>query len=163
MIDDLIMLREAYGEAVKYSTDPSTQNGAVLVDYTHAVVARGANHFPVGVRETPERWERPAKYQYVEHAERNSIFDAARRGVGTNGLVMYCPWFACSDCARAIIQAGISEVVGHSTPIHGEGSATWKQSIEAAYRMFEESRVRFRHVEGTLGIVIRFNGKLVTV
>src|SRR5687768_3524816 len=123
---DRAMLQAAYFHASKYSTDPNTQNAAVLIDdmpsgfddsgryiLSKKIVASGANHFPDGVKELPERWERPIKYSYVEHAERNCIYSAAKRGIKTDGLVMYCPWFACADCARAIIQAGIAEVVGH--------------------------------------------------
>ncbi|MFX8778102.1 deaminase, partial [Acinetobacter baumannii] len=91
------------------------------------------------------RWERPLKYQFVEHAERNSIFHAAREGSKLAGSTMYCPWYACADCARAIIQAGIKEVVGHQkcfdlTPGH------WKESIANAFQMFEEAGVKTRTI-----------------
>jgi dCMP deaminase len=162
---DLSLLEEAYKEAIKYSTDPSTQNGAVIVRFSgdsYEIVARGANHFPRGVNEEAERWQRPAKYQYVEHAERNAVYDAAKNGVATDKLVMYCPWFACADCARAIIQAGISEVVGHDCELH-KTSASWQQSIAVAYKMLEEAGVKFRHVKGKFGLKIRFNEKVVEV
>ena len=111
---DVEFMLEAYRWAEKFSTDPSTQNGAVLVSFDGwrdgQIVAWGANHFPQGVLESDERWQRPLKYSYVEHAERNAIFDAAARGVATAGLTMYVPWFACADCGRAIIQAGISNI-----------------------------------------------------
>src|SRR4051812_44655189 len=79
MRTDLELLGVAYEYAIHNSTDPSTQNGAVLVHNMgkgreRVVVANGANHFPAGVKESPERWERPAKYAWVEHAERNAIF-----------------------------------------------------------------------------------------
>jgi dCMP deaminase len=168
MRTDLELLGVAYEYAIHNSTDPSTQNGAVLVHNMgkgreRVVVANGANHFPAGVKESPERWERPAKYAWVEHAERNAIFDAAYWGVATNNLTMYCPWFACTDCARAIIQSGIKEVVGHDTPIHAEGSQSWKDSIKIAYTMFDEAGVKMRFIPGKLGFKIRFNGKVVEI
>lgn len=160
---ELGFLKEAYKVAAEKATDPSTQNGAVLVDmYRNVprVMAWGANHFPRGVRERPDRWERPLKYNYVEHAERNAIYHACRSGVSTDQLWMFCPWFACSDCARAIIQAGITHVVGHRkpfdlTPPH------WKESIAVALGMLDEAGVKTKLVDGTVGITLRFNGKPV--
>jgi dCMP deaminase len=159
MLTDYDLLQMAYAEAINYSTDPSTQNGAVI-KCDSGESAFGANHFPKGVKESPERWERPAKYAWVEHAERNAVFYAARHGIKTYGATMYCPWFACADCARAIIQAGIKEVVGHETSLHAGGSQSWKDSIAIAYKMFEEAGVKFRHIPGTFNHKIRFNGEL---
>jgi dCMP deaminase len=168
-MSDFEFLKKAYEFAIEHSTDPSTQNGAVLVKESE-IVASGANHFPRGVQELPERWQRPAKYQFVEHAERNAIFDAARNGVPTSGLTMYCPWFACADCARAIIQAGIVEVVGHYDP-HAEYrfgqpvSDVWKNSIKVALGMLEEAGVKMRWIDDKIlsdEQTILFNGVSVS-
>lgn len=179
----LAYLKKAYEYAAEHSTDPSTQNGAIIVGkvgvlggprnvpdnyYVQTeidvidIVGIGANHFPNGVKETPERWERPAKYSWVEHAERNAIFDAVRKGNSTKGAVMYCPWFACADCGRAIIQAGIKEVIGHDSPLH-KTQPNWSKSIEVADTMFREAGVKFSRIEGTFGVKIRFNGQEVEV
>lgn len=161
---DLKWLRYAYSVAADLSTDPSTQNAAVLVDFE--LLPEGftpvgaANCFPRDVAETPERWERPLKYSYVEHAERNAIYTAARGGVETEGLTMYVPWFACADCARAIIQAGIVEVVGHKA-IFDKTMERWKDSIAVAHGMLTEAGVKYRMVEGELGArQVRFDGAL---
>lgn len=160
-MDDLYYLRHAYKVAAEFGTDPSTQNGALLVDRYGAILVAAANRFPAGVRETAERWERPLKYAFVEHAERNAIFSAAREGVRTEGLTMYCPWFACADCGRAIIQAGVTEVVGHDFPLH-RSRPDWRKSIEVALAMFEEAGVKTRLVPGEVGgVTIRFDGKPV--
>jgi dCMP deaminase len=50
----------------------------------------------------------------MEHAERDAIYKAAFVGMQTEGATLYVPWFACADCARAIIAAGITRVVGNS-------------------------------------------------
>lgn len=162
-MNELDRLKAAYLVAQGYSTDPSTQNGAILVNGRGIIVASGANHFPKGVKDSPDRWIRPLKYSYVEHAERNSIYDAAKHGVATEGLVMYCPWFACTDCARAIIQAGITKVVGHDTPIHGEGSKSWQDSIAIANTMLDEAGIEYYNVKGEIGLEIRFNEAVVRV
>lgn len=171
---DVEFMMAAYLYAEQFSTDPSTQNGAVLVKgspfvNSEKIVASGANHFPHGVEESEERWVRPLKYSYVEHAERNAIFDAARRGVRTRGLIMYCPWVACADCARAIIQAGIIEVVGHKpapeSMAHIEApNGSWDASIAVGMGMFDEAGVKVRYLEGKLDpdntLSIRRNGKI---
>jgi len=183
---DVEFMLEAYRYAEKHATDPSTQNGAVLVafrpspllgtrsylDYSNVqgrIVAEGANCFPRGVKDLPERWARPAKYMRVEHAERNCIYAAARDGVATLGLIMYAPWIACSDCARAIIQSGISEVIGHKpcpdSIQHIENpNGSWDDSIAVGISMLEEAGVKVRYLEGKLdptdSISIRRNGHI---
>jgi dCMP deaminase len=166
-MNDLDYLRYAYTLAQSKATDPSTQNGAIIVDANGVIVAEGANHFPTGVIETVERWERPLKYKFVEHAERNAIYDAVRRGVPTEGLTMYAAWAACADCARAIIQSGIKEVVTHHNPVADmrfglPASPTWLEEIKVALVLFEESGVRIRWFEEQLGAMkIRFNGSYI--
>jgi dCMP deaminase len=162
--DDIQLLKymkQAYKLASVESTDPSTQNAALLIA-GNTFLCGDTNHFPLGVIESAERWERPTKYQYVEHAERNVIFKAARMGIKTKGLLMVCPWFACQDCGRAIIQAGITEVVGHDLELH-KNSVSWQQSIAVAYQMLSEAGVKMRHIKGKVGEVIRFNGSEIDV
>lgn len=153
------MLRMAYKHAMINSTDPSTQNGAIIV--ANGALSFGANHFPKGVQEKEDRWVRPLKYSYVEHAERNAVYAAAKNGIKTEGGIMYCPWFACSDCARAIIQAGISEVIGHKHPAQ-ENVPNWKNTIEIAMGMLNEAGVKWTNIDATFGDVeIRFNGSVI--
>jgi dCMP deaminase len=98
-------------EAATLSPDPSTQNGAAVLLADGRVVGADCNRFPVGVTESAERWERPLKYSFIEHAERNAIFNAARQGIKTEGATLVCQWAACSDCARAIVAAGFARLV----------------------------------------------------
>lgn len=178
-IIDFETLKEAYVTAEKESTDPSTQNGAVLVGKAQPIFGgdlpvsgflSSANFFPKDVRETVDRWKRPLKYQYVEHAERNVIYLAARHGMKTEGATMYAAWAACSDCARAIIQAGITNLVTHHDPYadvrFGQPvSDTWKESIKVALGMLNEAGVKIRWIDRKLfwedEVKIRFNGVLV--
>ena len=73
-----------------------------------------ANMLPPGIEKTEERCDRPLKYQYLEHAERLCMYRAASADneLSSEGATLYCPWFACIDCARAIICAGVKECVG---------------------------------------------------
>jgi dCMP deaminase len=134
-------------EAAVASPDPSTQNGAVLATQDGIAVfgTTACNEFPHGVHYMTERWERPAKYSYIEHAERNAIYAAAREGMPTRGLVMYCPWAACADCARAIIQARLSKLVTISPTANT--NERWVESIEVAMVMLRESHVEVEYME----------------
>lgn len=158
--EDRKWLSYAYSVARDYSNDPSTQNGAVLVDANGLGLIEAANHFPDGVKDRPERWERPEKYAYVEHAERHVIYKAARFGIKTEGLTMYVPWYACADCARAIIIAGIGEVVGHKA-IFDRTTARWEASIAQALGMLDEAGVKHRLVDCSINDgEVRFDGSL---
>lgn len=169
-MDDLKFLRKAYTLAYNASTDGSTQNGAIIVSDRGEMVAQGANHFPRDVKDIPARWVRPIKYKYVEHAERNAIYDAAKKGVSTHNLTMYAAWAACSDCARAIIQAGIKRVVTHHDPLAltrlgQKTSDMWIEEISHAITMLKESGVTLDYYEDKLfedDFTILYNGQRVS-
>lgn len=145
-------LRKAYRLAQHNSHDPRTQNGAVIVDPDNGkVIGMGVNCFPSGVHNYSERLERPAKYAWMEHAERNAIFWAAKNGNSTYGAIMYCPWFSCADCARSIIQAGISRVIGHKQVFEQYGSGPWDESINIGNQMFKEAGVITELYDGEIG------------
>lgn len=158
-------MRVAYEAATK-SPDPSTQNGAILVDTRfdnlneHAFVT-ACNTFPYGVKEIPERLERPLKYSWIEHAERNAVFAGATHAMSFHDCILFVPWFACADCARAIIQVGIRHVVGHKM-MFDETPEHWKDSIDVAFTMFDEAGVITELLEGPIPYApdIRFNEKL---
>ena len=125
------------------SKDPSTQVGCIIVGKNNEVISTGFNGLPKFVFEKAERYIRPNKYLYIEHSERNAIYLAARRGVSLEGASIYVPWHPCADCARAIIQAGISKVYidgNKYDPLHPtETDLRWKDSIEAAKEMLDEA------------------------
>lgn len=157
-------------QAATQSPDPSTQNGAVIpyTDLGAEFMGRPAERiitactdFPPGVDQTPDRLVRPLKYQYVEHAERNAVLKAANLGVSLKGLTMYVPWFACSDCARAIICSGIKKLVGHKK-MADDTPDRWKESITHAMNMLKEAGVEMVLLEGDLpeAPLIRFNENL---
>lgn len=123
--------------AAMRSKDRSTQVGAVIVDLNRNVRATGYNGFPRRVNDDIDaRHERPIKYRYTEHAERNAIYSAARAGVSTDGCTMYCTHAPCSDCARAVIQAGVLRIVYPSTgviPTFTEDTALALAMLREAY------------------------------
>lgn len=128
------------------SKDNNTQIGAVIAREDHTVVSMGYNSFPRGIDDTrPERQERPEKYYWFEHAERNAIYNAARIGVPTDGTIMYLTCGTpCADCARAIINAGIKTVVMRSDGVGAKG-AQWEEHAKRSLIMFEEANVHVRY------------------
>lgn len=122
--------------AASTSLDRSVQNGAVIVRRGN-IIGWGANNLPNGVEQLDERYERPLKYAYTEHAERSAIFDAAKRGNKLDGAEMYCPWSACADCARAIGMTGIKTLIRFEMP----ENERWSESIAIGDRIMQEAGV----------------------
>lgn len=94
------------------SKDKSTQIGAVIVGSDNEVLSTGYNSFPRGLDDSKEeRQERPEKYFWFEHAERNAIYNAARVGTSLKGSTIYLTsGIPCMDCARGIVNSGIKTV-----------------------------------------------------
>lgn len=140
----------------KKSKDPSTRVGCVIVTPEHEIVTTGFNGFPRGVEDDVhglnkekviKRYERPLKYLFTEHSERNAIYAAARRGCALDGCTIYVEWNPCADCMRAIIQSGIVEVVlnGRSESFNNqELYKRWADHIDASRTMAEEAGIRIR-------------------
>lgn len=119
----------------QWSKDEARKVGCVIVGPGNEIRAIGYNGFPRGVNDdTGDRHKRPAKYKWTEHAERNAIYQAARAGISLEGCRMYLPWFPCMDCARAIIQSGITELVcvqpDYSDPQWGEDFVSVPELLE---------------------------------
>jgi dCMP deaminase len=100
-------------QVATWSKDRSTKVGAVLYNVeTHATLLTSFNGLARGMDDKKDEYHaRPAKYFYAEHAERNLIYFAARHGVRTEGLGIASSLYPCADCARAIVQAGLTELV----------------------------------------------------
>ena len=89
-----------------WSKDPSTKVGAVVVGPDREIRSTGYNGLVRGVDDNkPERLERPTKYDFFEHAERNAVYNACLIGASLKGCVIYVTAMPCPDCARAIIIA----------------------------------------------------------
>lgn len=131
-----------------YSKDNSTKCGAVIVRPNNSIASTGYNDFPRYVAEYVERRDRPTKYLYTEHAERNAIYNCNENMEGYTMFVYAYPnsLFICADCARAIIQSGIKTIYAPH-PDNTDVIAHWSDSCEASRIMFDESGVEVRHVD----------------
>ncbi|MTH95318.1 deaminase [Roseibium sp. RKSG952] len=137
-------------QLAKNSDDRSTQVGCVITDADDKVIGGGCNSFPLGVDSTLDvRHERPEKYDWIEHAERNAIFDAARKGKALKGSKMHLPWFPCTDCARAVVQSGIVELVCHEPDFSDE---RWGEKFVTAHKILTEGGVSIRYVDPEIAL-----------
>lgn len=122
------------------SKDPSTQVGAVIVDENKKIVGIGYNGLPTGLSDDEYPWTREgdflnSKYAYVVHAELNAILNATQK---LHGSSLYVSLFPCNECAKAIIQSGIAEVV------YENDKYAHTDEVKASKRMLQESGVQLR-------------------
>jgi dCMP deaminase len=105
------------------SKDPNTKVGAVIVDQDNKIVGMGYNGFPPGVKDYEKRWNgldedgTKTKYKYVVHAEMNAIFNSFKP---VSGCKVYIPFWPCSDCAKHMAAAGISEIIIEDTEYYNK-------------------------------------------
>ena len=129
------------------SKDPSTKVGACIVDNEHKVVSIGYNGMPRGIEEENLPWERgeglESKYLYVCHAEFNAILNT-RNGATLQGCSLYVTLFPCNECAKAIIQTGIKEVV------YADNKYADTVTTQASLRMLTLAGVKVRQFTGRL-------------
>ncbi len=93
------------------SLDPSTKHGCVAVSNAGNILSTGYNGPPRNVDDDEIPLTRPEKYTYMEHAERNCIYNAARVGTPLDGCIFYVTGMSCVDCMRGMYQAGASEII----------------------------------------------------
>ena len=132
--------------AAQRSKDPSTQVGACIVDETNRILSTGYNGFPKGCSDDDFPWNRNAeegetKYPFVVHAELNAILN--NRGKSLADSKIYVALFPCHECAKAIIQSGIKEVVYISDKYRDS------VGVRASKRMFDAAGVTYKKLEPT--------------
>ena len=128
------------GLVSSWSKDPSTQIAAIAVK-DKRLIATGYNGFPRGIEDTDDRWNnREEKYKYVVHAEMNCIYNANYHHQSLKGATMYIVGLpVCHECAKGIIQAGVSRVVATFDNV----PMKWSKSNEITEKMFKEAGVTY--------------------
>jgi len=132
------------------SKDKRCHNGCVVVGPHNEVRSVGYNSFPRRINDdVPERQEKPEKYFWMEHSERNAIYNATLMGVSLHDCRMFVTGVPCTDCARAIIQSGIREVIVDKE-FNDWNSDKWVEHEKRTKQMFEETGVKLRYYEGKI-------------
>jgi dCMP deaminase len=130
-------------ESVKTkSKDKNTQIGAVIVGKNKEILSTGYNSFPRGLDDSlQERQERPEKYFWIEHAERNAIYNAALEGVSLKNSTIYLTsGLPCMDCARGIVNSGIKTVYCKEV-CTTKNKEKWEESQSKAKQLLSECGV----------------------
>ena len=130
-------LQLAKYQAELFSKDPNRKVATILLSKdTLNILSTGYNGLPRGMNDdNEERWVRPTKYWYVTHSEINSICSAARNGTKVDGAIAVVTMFPCSDCAKALIQAGVKTIVSITPNID---ESKWGEHFKISLEMFEE-------------------------
>ena len=141
--------------AAERSKDPNTRVGACIVDRQRRILSTGYNGFPQGCSDDEFPWNRDAslgetKYNFVVHAELNAILNT--RGKSHADSILYVALFPCNECAKAIIQAGVREVIYLSDKYKGT------ESTEASRRMMTAAGIKLTKFKPTRSeIVLNFD------
>ena len=141
--------------AADRSKDPSTQVGACIVSDDNRILSTGYNGFPQGCSDDEFPWNRDeskgeTKYNFVVHAELNAILNAG--GKSLVGSRIFVSLFPCHECAKAIIQSGVKEVVYLSDKYNGT------VSDDASKRMLNSAGVKLTKIKPTKAqIVLNFD------
>lgn len=134
------LMRACFADAWEFSKDPSTKVGCRIVGKKGLTIrSLGYNGMPRGCDDSnSSRIERPEKYWWFEHAERNAIYNAAREGISLGGSILIVTLFPCMDCARAVVQTGIEEVITMET----KPDPKWSEHFDRSQALFEETKVK---------------------
>ena len=126
--------------AAQRSKDPSTQVGACIVNEDNNIISTGYNGAPRGYSDdTCMCWDREGeflntKYAYVCHAELNAILNSPSI---VKNCKIYVALFPCNECAKAIIQCGIKEVIYLSDKYAGT------DSVKVSKKIFDMCNVKY--------------------
>ena len=146
--DDYFMSM-AYLVAMR-SKDMSTHVGSIIVGPDKEIRSTGYNGLPRFVNDDiPERQERPEKYYWFEHAERNAIYNAALIGVSLRDCTIYTNGIPCMDCARAIVQAGLIAVITDKQ-WDETNIEKWAEHAKRTLQMFNEVGISFTQWTGNI-------------
>tara|TARA_B100000029_G_scaffold308905_1_gene301524 strand:+ start:223 stop:660 length:438 start_codon:yes stop_codon:yes gene_type:complete len=126
----------------KWSKDPSTQVGCVVVGPDRELRSTGFNGLPRGIEDNEQRLNnREIKYPLICHAEENAIMHAARIGMSLKDCTAYVTWPPCTRCARSLIQAGISTIV---YPKDIEIPDRWMEDFNLSLNMLKEANISLK-------------------
>jgi len=130
--------------------------GAVVVGPNNEIKSTGYNSFVRGLNdEIAARQEKPEKYYWFEHAERNAIYNATLMGTSLKGCKIYTNGIPCMDCARGIVQSGILEVI-IDKKWDKKNPDLWKENAKRSIEMFKEVGVLLRYWDGKILPIQKF-------
>jgi dCMP deaminase len=134
------MLRLAV-DISRMSKDPKRKVGALIVTQDGSPISWGYNGFGRGIKDDLRLQDDNLKLTMVVHAEANAVFNAARAGTSTRNGIIICTLFPCVNCANAIIQSGIVEVICPDTKTL-EPHSKWSAAMDQSKALLEEAGIK---------------------
>ena len=127
------------------SKDPSTTVGSCIVNKDNKIISTGYNGSPTGYDDDNMPWDREGsfentKYAYVCHSELNAILNSPSP---LTDCRLYVTLFPCNECAKAIVQAGIKEV------IYMDNKYKDTEGVKVSKKILETCNVKCREYKKT--------------
>ena len=132
-------------DSLRYTDDPDKAVGCSVYFESKDQFIFGFNRMPRGIIKNTDRLIRPVKYEWIEHAERDLITTAARKGVSLRNQAMYMTWFPCTDCARSIINSGIVKLYYPEGCV--DPKSKWADNHKISKEMLLEAQVELIEVQ----------------
>ena len=123
------------------SDDEETKIGSIIVDEQNRIVSTGYNGTPRG---TNLPTTRPEKYPFMVHSEKNALLFAP--ALLQNHKLYVTHLYPCTDCAKAICQKGISEVIIVDPEYKSRKKSLKDWGFKNSELMFDQVGVKVRHV-----------------
>ncbi len=161
LVRDNMIISTGFNGLPKKVLDPYDYENK-LTKFKHELGKKGLSTFSAEeiYEKIKNRKERPDKYNFVSHAEVNTLWAAARNGISTNNSILYTQAIPCNECAKGIIQSGVSKVIVHKpfSDIFYE-SDKWKPILQVTLDMFNEAGVKLVYMKDNLGEIGFIGGK----
>jgi dCMP deaminase len=151
-IKHLMILSKYYANI--FSDDPDTTVGAIFIDKNYRILSIGCNHSPYIMKlnitsdQNKNKYIKPSKYNWIEHAERNAIFNALNNGISLNNSICITTLVPCIDCTKAIISSGVSKVYTFKPNINDN---TWlSQFNNTSKLLLDRANILYEFIDITL-------------
>ena len=132
------------------SKDPNTQVGACIVNDDNVIVGIGYNGLPNGWSDDEFPWGNvgetlDTKYAFVVHAELNAILNSYS---SLKDCTIYVSLFPCNECAKAIIQSGITKI------IYEDDKYAATDAVKASKRMLKAANVEIEQLDQKIKVEV---------
>lgn len=111
------------------SHDVHTQHGCVITDQNNRILGVGYNGFPRGLNDSKLPTNRPDKYPWMVHSERNALSNCVVR---PDDGIAYVTGQCCNDCVIALWQEGIKTIY----MINDHGTHLFDEEAQKRFDLF---------------------------
>ena len=134
-------------EVVSLKSKDTTKTSAIIVGPNNEIRSTGYNGPPRGFNDADKtKFVKPEKYYWVEHAERNAIYNAARNGTSIDNCIIFASHFPCIDCARGIVNSGIIRVIvsNKNLDAFSHKDSMYYEHKDRTIEMFRQTKVTLK-------------------